>query len=567
MESAPLSGQSYRFAPDLSLIDGVRTAFCQFLEQAGLPDRLIEGWRLVFSEVVTNAIQHGCSGDPADRVSTAWWLAGDRVVLEVADPGPGPDPARVVDPELPEDALQGHGRGLFLIHQFVDEWEHWRGEPGYRARLSRTESAVDRRSETERLLDQALEEISLCYESLAAFYRLGDALIQSSSVARFIHQALVDLVQVVQQDLLAMRFLPHLNASLLEELEAIEIAVDWPIDEGAFNRCVETGQEFIWEQADEVAGQPRLERYASGIVTPIKAGDRLIGLLVLARLPGNPYLNAAELNTVRTFGDLFGIAVTNADHAISRDREAQALRELEIAANLQETLVPTESPEEEEDRARLVIRRKSAREVSGDYAEAFYAANGDLLLVMVDVMGKGVSAAFLAAMVRTALRILMDSHAQVGVLVDAMNQILCRLLGELTLFATCAIVRVSADRKHLQIVNAGHCPVLLLDGDHRIVEEWMPGGPPLGLFEEQTYEQATHTMADGEALVLVTDGVYEWEHDGSVWGWPAFKAYLESHLDAGPEAFWDAFIAHITDQTSDREIADDQTFLYWGTTT
>ena len=94
------------------------------------------------------------------------------------------------------------------------------------------------------------------------------------------------------------------------------------------------------------------------------------------------------MNNVRTFSDLFGIALANADNTIVRAREQRAYQELEIAAEIQKTLLPlptiTCPPQWQ-----VFAARRSARDVAGDYLEAQRSENGDTYLAVVDVMGKG----------------------------------------------------------------------------------------------------------------------------------------------------------------------------------
>ena len=53
--------------------------------------------------------------------------------------------------------------------------------------------------------------------------------------------------------------------------------------------------------------------------------------------------------------------------------------------------------------------RNMSQKVSGDYVDAHLTEKGDLFLITADVMGKGISAAFLAAMIRTAFHINTES--------------------------------------------------------------------------------------------------------------------------------------------------------------
>ena len=94
---------------------------------AALDDRLQAGRvadvRLVVSEAVTNALRAQAVAHVADPILVRCDLRGDRIVVEVADHGPGFDPSAVPDlPEVetPERLRHESGLGVSLMHQLAD---------------------------------------------------------------------------------------------------------------------------------------------------------------------------------------------------------------------------------------------------------------------------------------------------------------------------------------------------------------------------------------------------------------------------------------------------------------
>ena len=264
---------------------------------------------------------------------------------------------------------------------------------------------------------------------------------------------------------------------------------------------------------------------------------------------------------MRTFTDLFGIAVVNANHEIIHTREERVQRELEIASEIQQNLLPAAGIPETE-HYRIWMQRKSAREVAGDYMEACLAKDGSLFLVTVDVMGKGVSAALLAAMFRTALHINLNNGLSLKHLIHSLNRILCYEVGDLTLFATCGIARIPPPFRTIEVVNAGHCPVLLLNRSE-LLDRIEPSGPPLGLFENTEYTVERFPLKERVGLLMVTDGLYEWERSGQIWGWESFMEFVENQLPLNPEQFWESLQLKIREAIGSEDTGDDQTMLYW----
>lgn len=555
--------KTYRFVmpSKLELVEGLREEFEIYLKELDLPEGAIHFWLLILSEVAVNAIEHGNQNDPEKDFEIRWSLDGQTICLESRDHGSGPPQQLVEEPTLPDDPLSDGGRGLYLIQQFADTWEHWKAPDGYWTRVLKHHEEISDMAGFDPVLEQALNELTTCYENLSAFYRLGEGLIRAENVGHFITTALTDLANVASHDFIALQFCEAYQESLSNELDVLGVVRKEPLSEKQ-QQVVDSGLEYIWETLEEVDGDTCLSSYACGICAPIKAGNKVQGILTAARTSNDPYFNAGELNTIRTFGDLVGIAVVSANNTLARSREARALRELEIASEMQNNLLPM--PKTTSGDGWLAFaRRKGAREVAGDHVEVAINGKGELYLVCIDVMGKGVSAAFLAAIFRTAFYLSLTIDESVEALTRRLNSVLIHQMGGLTMFATCAIARINAARDEAEIVNAGHCPVILMDAKGDIIQV-DPSGPPLGLFEGIELKTETFPIGNEATMLMVTDGLYEWEIGGDIWGWDPFVEFFVESADAKPEVFWNRLQNLIHSKADDPTTSsDDQTMLYW----
>jgi len=89
---------------------------------SGTPQDVIDRIELLVSELVTNSVIHAALS-PAESIQMKVEATPGRVRVEVADPGPRFDPAR----------LPGRGaesRGLFLLNAISDRWGMDRLERG-----------------------------------------------------------------------------------------------------------------------------------------------------------------------------------------------------------------------------------------------------------------------------------------------------------------------------------------------------------------------------------------------------------------------------------------------------
>lgn len=74
-------------------------------------------------------------------------------------------------------------------------------------------------------------------------------------------------------------------------------------------------------------------------------------------------------------------------------------------------------------------------------------------------------------------------------------------------FAT-AVIGWLHDDGTLRIVNAGHCPPLVVRGDGR-VERIASTGPIVGVLPQSRWSAASMTLDAGDSLLLFSDGVVE----------------------------------------------------------
>lgn len=106
---------------DLHEVPPLRDVFDAHLGIRGLDGDVIQGWGLIFTELVNNAVEHGRRG-VLDPIRIGWEIREDAVELVVVEPGDCPLTEKDFDQADAADfAEEGRGAGLFLIRAFVDE--------------------------------------------------------------------------------------------------------------------------------------------------------------------------------------------------------------------------------------------------------------------------------------------------------------------------------------------------------------------------------------------------------------------------------------------------------------
>jgi CheY-like chemotaxis protein len=195
-----------------------------------------------------------------------------------------------------------------------------------------------------------------------------------------------------------------------------------------------------------------------------------------------------------------------AEAELARERERAFRREQLISTTLQQALVQPLLPT-------IPGLRLSARyalgetdvAVGGDWFDAIRTERG-VWLAIGDMAGHGVAAAAQAVQLRHTLRLLAEEGYGPA---EAMTRLGASLAeAELIDTATVTIAAVDASLASVMMVCAGHPPPVLLgaDGRTRLIEEGH--GPMLG-YPGGRHEAASIELAEGDTLVLYTDGLVE----------------------------------------------------------
>lgn len=193
---------------------------------------------------------------------------------------------------------------------------------------------------------------------------------------------------------------------------------------------------------------------------------------------------------------------------------------------------------------------RPARTFTGDFY--FTHRHEDRIwLAIGDVAGKGLPAAIVMAMIQEELEHRITSCAATECdpsrTMWRLDEFLRPLIPR-NRFATAVIGHLSDDGE-LTIVNAGHCPPLIVRRDGR-VEAIGSTGPLLGILEGAAWHSTTLQLDEGDALVLYSDGVIEAEAwDGEELGVHGLKEILARRPDEIAEAVFDAIDVRNDDLT------------------
>lgn len=282
-------------------------------------------------------------------------------------------------------------------------------------------------------------------------------------------------------------------------------------------------------------GRSALPGAEHALAMPIRNSGASRGLLVVgdkeSRYGVGPF-SSQDRQTLALFAYQAAIALENAHlHQQALEKERME-REMELAAQIQRQILPDRLPSTQG--YEVFGWNRPARQVGGDYYDVLTLANGNLVLVVADVSGKGMPAALMVSTLHSALRLMLDQTGVKAELLERLN----RHILDLSLpnkFITLLLVEIEPATGKLRYLNAGHNPGLLVGIDGGI-ERLKAGGLPLGLMPSSQYQLSELELGEGAVLCLYSDGITECASpDGDEFGEQRLSDFLLQNRDLALE--------------------------------
>ncbi|MEN0020305.1 MAG: SpoIIE family protein phosphatase [Planctomycetota bacterium] len=249
---------------------------------------------------------------------------------------------------------------------------------------------------------------------------------------------------------------------------------------------------------------------AEGVVAFIGVGlivrGRPVGLMRLYSRRASR-VSDAQRRVVEAIAHQAAAAVQQARLLARRDTERELERQMQMAAQVQNRLLPHALPELPG--IDVAAQYQPSFSVGGDFYDVFETYSGGtpkLGLAVGDVVGKGFAAAMLMSSVRAALRAHASSVSTVEEVMERVNRDLCRDTGE-SEFATIWFGTVDPPTLRLRYCSAGHQPTFIVrSGD---IIELGRGGLVVGIDPTTPFGSTVVQLEPHDTIVAFTDGIDE----------------------------------------------------------
>jgi predicted ATPase/serine phosphatase RsbU (regulator of sigma subunit) len=300
------------------------------------------------------------------------------------------------------------------------------------------------------------------------------------------------------------------------------------------------------------------KRVRSVLCEPILEQNRLIGSIYLENNLSSRAFTPERVEVVRLLATQAAISITNAQAVVARTEQERVQRELEIAHEVQLSLLPQQTPRYPP--FEIAQTSRAARQVSGDLYGYYHRPNGGLAIAVGDVTGKGMPAALLMGATVVALAGAIEADLSPGETLVRTDRVLQPYIASRQNVGICLAY---FDPGQMQVANAGAIAPIVRnkEGTHMLVEI---GGLPLGthLSGQFPYENATFQLISADFVILTTDGLIEaTDPTGQMYGFERFEAAIAAGPGESAQAMLDYLLADWRDFVGHTEQQDDLTVV------
>ena len=259
-------------------------------------------------------------------------------------------------------------------------------------------------------------------------------------------------------------------------------------------------------RVDDTAQDPRyIASHAdihSELAVPLVLQDRVIGVMDLES-DRVAYFTEEHARTLALLAPQIATSIENARlYEELATREKRMEEDLQAAQELQRVLLPDAAPEIEGLEA--AIRLRPARLISGDIYDVYEHRDGQTVITMGDVSGKGAAAALYGSLMSGLLRTLAPRRRRPAELLRALNDALIERKVEARYVTLCVLLWDPATGQFV-MANAGALPPMICRGAE--ILKVRVEGVPLGLLDSREYQEVTFQTQPGDVILLYSDGI------------------------------------------------------------
>ncbi|MBX0291103.1 SpoIIE family protein phosphatase [Hymenobacter sp. HSC-4F20] len=312
--------------------------------------------------------------------------------------------------------------------------------------------------------------------------------------------------------------------------------------------------------------------YSSLIVMPLRSSKRQYGALYMLKEQAQGF-DRENLSILQTFASQTVLSIENLQ-LVQASLDTQRVQdELKIASAVQDSLIPKNLPID--NWFEISSHALAATEVGGDFYDFLHLPGRRLAVLIGDVSGKGVTAAFHVAQMKGIFHALMQENPLArnerekfpvpSKFMAQANNALARCL-EKAAFITASLYIIDYEHGGFVFARAGHCHTLYYHSIKEEVSYFRTAGLGLGIIRHDGYEKHIknqfYDYNPGDVMVIYTDGIVEArDANQEEYGEERLKQMLEHTYYLDADEIKEKILTDLNEFSRGQPMHDDQTLL------
>ncbi|MFC1668578.1 GAF domain-containing SpoIIE family protein phosphatase [Chlamydiota bacterium] len=373
---------------------------------------------------------------------------------------------------------------------------------------------------------------------LSFFHRIGEAFTEALDLQELLKliidfsrqttKAKAGAIFLVEENSLRAHIVdgifPPLYSSTITSIEKISSKVKYlndnlkkekiPIGTGIIGKVAKERKSILVTDVENNSDIPKTNidfiQIKTLMAVPLEFKDEVIGVMVAVNKLDENSFTENDLSLFESLADQAAISINNAHLYKNISAKERIDRELKIAKEIQNLLLPKAFPELKS--IDIAAFSDPALEVGGDYFDFIPLSQEQLGIVIADVSGKGIPASLMMVMYRSILRIISQSSNSPSKILESVNDhIFSDMKYDMFISSTFGIMDLS--KGEFISSRAGHEPLIYFNKKDKkltlIKSKGIAIGIDKGALFKNTIEDHHISLKKGDILVLYTDGITE----------------------------------------------------------
>jgi len=401
---------------------------------------------------------------------------------------------------------------------------------------------------------------------LALISKVGVALLASVTLTETLEQIVTLVFEAVPADrcMIMMRDAksPELKVAVARLRDRAGEVGEIRISRSVIDEVVTNGKSVLTSdaQADPrfAGGTVMLQGVRSVLAVPLGVGANVFGIIYADSPLSDARFTEDHLKVLTTLSSVAAIRVENARLTEEQMERERLEREQQVASEIQQRFLPASAPHVEGYELQGISF--PCYEIGGDYYDFIQREDGNMVVALGDVSGKGTAAALLMSSLHAAIHAQSDAHDSIVSTIQAVNKYLTESIPP-NRFVTLFYAELNPELGRLTFLNAGHNPPLIVHAGGTM-EQLASGGLPLGIMADAEFREGRTQLLPGDVLVIYSDGVSEAVNPtGEEFGPTRLYEVVARNLDASASGIRDRIESALTKFCQGTPAADDITLV------